>query len=329
MREDYVKTAFLAGQRAALVKLGFGPEDANRVLSLAKAKQLPKASARVVPQLAAVRGLRQKQIDHVTNMQTQHSPVGGQATSNMSGHIFPGQGSLGNQMGQAAPAFRSIPASQQKMFHAVAKGHELDELSVRPSPGALVYGHLSPDVILREHNRIVTLPPGNEQISAAFRDLRKTREGLDFMPDGMQYGQGERLSRHARKRITEGIARRKSVPAKPPVMTVSDVDYADLPLDIQERLKQGHLSALSKFGLDDTRSSPYSLDVHMPSTSPEGRETMIDQAFNTNDQLGEYGQTADGFASTMNNVLQPGAPPVSEEEGRHFAYTTDQSGGDL
>lgn len=91
----------------------------------------------------------------------------------------------------------------------------------------------------------------------------------------------------------------------------------------------GQRAALLKFGLDDTRSSPYTLDVHMPSTSPDGRETMIDQAFNTNDQLGEYGQTADGFVSAVNNVLQPGSPPVGEEEGRHFTHTTDQSGGDL
>ena len=58
---------------------------------------------------------------------------------------------------------------------------------------------------------------------------------------------------------------------------------------------------------------------------------MIDQAFNTNAQLGEDGQAADNFVSATNNVLRPGLPAAGAEPLRHFSttYMTDQSGGDL
>jgi len=95
--------------------------------------------------------------------------------------------------------------------------------------------------------------------------------------------------------------------------------------------RTGVTAALMKFGLDDTRSSPYTMEYQQPTTSPEGRGTMIDQAFQTNANLGEDGQAADNFVSAVNNVLQPGPPAAATgvEPLRHFSYQTDQSGGDL
>lgn len=98
---------------------------------------------------------------------------------------------------------------------------------------------------------------------------------------------------------------------------------------IKQAYRTGVVAALMKFGLDDTASTPYTMEYQQPTTSPNGRQTMIDQAFNTNAQLGENGQAADGFVSAVNNSLQPGPPAVGAEPLRHFSRQTDQSGGDL
>lgn len=100
---------------------------------------------------------------------------------------------------------------------------------------------------------------------------------------------------------------------------------------IKQAYRTGVTAALTKFGLDDTASTPYTMELQQTTTSPHGRSNMIDQAFNTNAQLGEYGQAADNFVSATNNILQPGAPAVGAEPLRHFSSTfmTDQSGGDL
>ena len=95
--------------------------------------------------------------------------------------------------------------------------------------------------------------------------------------------------------------------------------------------RTGVAAALMKFGLDDTASTPYTMEYQQPTTSPEGRGAMIDQAFQTNANLGEDGQAADNFVSAVNNVMQPGPPAAAAgaEPLRHFSTTTDQSGGDL
>lgn len=92
---------------------------------------------------------------------------------------------------------------------------------------------------------------------------------------------------------------------------------------------EGRRAAFLKFGIEDTASTPYTISYQQPTTSPVGRQSMIDQAFNTNAQLGEDGQAADGFVSAVNNSLQPGPPAVGAEPLRHFSNPTDQSGGDL
>ena len=103
-----------------------------------------------------------------------------------------------------------------------------------------------------------------------------------------------------------------------------------LPPDILAAMyKSGCVEALMKFGLDDTASTPYTMEYQQPTTSPEGRGAMIDQAFHTNAQLGEDGQAADNFVSAVNNVMQPGQAAAGAEPLRHFSRSTDQSGGDL
>jgi hypothetical protein len=95
---------------------------------------------------------------------------------------------------------------QHKAFEAVIKGHELAETQVKGSPLMLGFGHRSPEVILREHNMIQTLPAGNEPVAETMRAMRATREAPMFEAasgGAFQYGQSPRLSRHGRKRMLE------------------------------------------------------------------------------------------------------------------------------
>lgn len=96
---------------------------------------------------------------------------------------------------------------------------------------------------------------------------------------------------------------------------------------IKQAYRTGAQAALKKFGLDDTASTPYTMEYQQPSTNGEGQPAMIDQAFATNENLGEDGHPSDSFVSAVNNVLTPGM--AAGEEGRHFSFPTDQSGGDL
>ena len=90
---------------------------------------------------------------------------------------------------------------------------------------------------------------------------------------------------------------------------------------INAAYRAGAKAALKKFALDE--------EIQSPSTSTLGQSSFIDQAFQANADMGEMGQTADGFVSAVNNVLQPGAPPIGDPSFRHFTLPTDQSGGDL
>lgn len=97
-------------------------------------------------------------------------------------------------------------------------------------------------------------------------------------------------------------------------------------MKIKDAYRSGAHAALRKYALDDTRSSPYAISYQQPTTSPEGRGAMIDQAFATNAALG---QPDSELAAATNNTLQPGLPPGSPVEGRHFHSPTDQMGDAL
>jgi hypothetical protein len=211
---------------ASLEKTAFGPEQANKVLSIAKTLQLPKASKGLRPGLSAapnfkntVKGVarvatplgatRAEVVEHVAAQP-------GMAAVKRAGRpvIFPGKGSTQSQFsgnitdtimrGTGGPSAPAVPSNQRKMLHAVVKGHELDEIASRQALGAGQFGHRSPDVLYREHNRLVTMPAGNEKVKDFMRYQRGAGEApWLFDRVGLEYGKGPRLSRHARKRLTE------------------------------------------------------------------------------------------------------------------------------
>lgn len=231
-------------------KLAFDRHDAERVLRLAKARQLPKGSrvlfrglgAAVSNKLNLGDAIRKYRLLHGDNSAETRRWLAGKVKNGV-GHyhpsgsvIVPGKGDLiatmksalhpkakpgefaghgysHESVNKARAAFPRIKPEHNKMFHAIMKGHELDEISVKGRLGTDHFGHRSPDVIFREHNRIVTLPHGHEDIQEFMRHSRHLGgESGSLFPKGLEYGKGQRLSRHARKRLTE-LAEKKTISA--------------------------------------------------------------------------------------------------------------------
>lgn len=214
----------MADFRKGFEKVAFGPKDVDKVLSLAKKIQLPKASSRVVPVLAggpskkktlrdfantgrrmadgkATKAFSTKDIEEVFS----HDPSWRILSKNKGPAIFPGKDNLERQLrSQNTPAANApeIPKKQKKFLHSIVKGHELDETKVKSNAGATHLGHRSPDVIYREHNRLVTASKDNKEAIEFMKRFREGRESMLF-PDRIRYGEGQRLSRHARRRLSE------------------------------------------------------------------------------------------------------------------------------
>lgn len=224
-------------------KTAFNEAAANKVLSLAKRLQLPKASKAVMPGLGGIPAYKSTMKDafkagrlggftpeQVTEAVGEMPGVG--VSKQMGRAIFPGgERSLpkalrvrwtdakmlekevgpefaGKITGPLGPEPAHLPAGNMKMLHAVLKGHELDEATVRGGIGAVHLGHRSPDVIFKEHNRLMTLPKEHEAIREFMKPVRQKFEGAWLFPKGMAYGESPRLSRHARRRLTESAERR-------------------------------------------------------------------------------------------------------------------------
>jgi len=104
---------------------------------------------------------------------------------------------------------------EQRMMHnAVIKRHEMAELGINkkfrgPEPFGMGTGHMGAEAPLTDHTVLATLPKGNEPIREAVQGYRGTEanlleratRGVGGRP-GMEFGaEGQRLTRHARKRV--------------------------------------------------------------------------------------------------------------------------------
>ena len=108
-----------------------------------------------------------------------------------------------------APA-KKMTGRQRHMNEATVKTHELDEMQVKPKGSFVQFGHNSPDVILREHNRSVTMPKEFEPVRRHMKKVRNIMGDAQTLKDTFpqfNYGSGQRLSRHARKRMTDVMER--------------------------------------------------------------------------------------------------------------------------
>lgn len=204
-------------------KIAFNETQAAKVMGLAKRIQLPKASKAVRSGLSGSPGFKSLTGDALgaakrlgmdsAGMRGQvheaiNSSPGAVVSKQVGKAIFPGStGHLGKVIGA-----KGLDGKQQKMLHGVLKGHELDEATVKGGLGAAHFGHRSPDVIFREHNRLATMPKGYEPVRKSMQSAREGRESSFLFPKGTTYGEGPRFSRHARKRLGE-LAEKKTISA--------------------------------------------------------------------------------------------------------------------
>jgi hypothetical protein len=195
-------------------KRAYTLEDALKVLQVAKARKMPKGFLRI---------FEEAEIPRVTSLHTPSPDIFGFKQS------FPANVEKALAKGsivQTAPAAKvlrqglsGLPLTPQEniMVESITKGHELDELaaSYGNTPYYLnkhwheYWSHASPDVILKEHNRLVTLPEHLKQGPLKlFQELRSGPLGeANALSNYIDYGNSPRLSRHARKRILERITK--------------------------------------------------------------------------------------------------------------------------
>ena len=218
-----------------LVKLAYGPRDIDRILRLSK-QNIFKAPTRSIfgkPALIPKGELESKERtfryfakiladdpEEVAKMTRWANEAAAQAKILSGKLLMPrdGGGSVG-YIRRVAPAVKDIKLTgpQRKATESIVRGHEMDERALTKVKGSVMgdFHHRSPEVILRERNRILTLPGGNEPVRDFFQAMRTAikrkgdseaglleRATKGVSGKGIQYGEGRRLSRHARKRVT-------------------------------------------------------------------------------------------------------------------------------
>lgn len=136
----------------------------------------------------------------------------------LSGDAFTGVRDMADLTGHPLP---KLTGPQRRAFNALVHAHELDEAAAMTGRKSRLafgnMGHASPEVILKEHNRIVTLPEHLRPAGQALATIRKPvpRAPVPFGgPEGraleglVDIGRSARLSRHARKHITNLVHNR-------------------------------------------------------------------------------------------------------------------------
>lgn len=249
----------------AIEKIAFGPEDMAKVLKIVKGKQLKGVPG--IDEYAAYMPKKKLQV-FLTKFTPERRRAFDQEFRNLHGKIST------PKRGDAAQHFRSdlypehvrreareLRPHERKALDAIIKGHELDELKVKSSPAFKRLGHDSPDVILREHNRVTTLPKDHEGVRRVARALRLNSSWLGQDQEaeilrkefGLHYGNSPRLSRHARKRMVQILERPKPKKVHPMDALVAKKDK--LIKDLREKVKSRLPGFLKKSEADYGKNS--------------------------------------------------------------------------
>jgi len=207
-----------------LQKIAFGPTEMRKVLSLSAKKalkmpagQLPVGSVAfpksIVP---AQRGAVQTALSAGQISPEQASSFLQVARHGEGKMVMPHRsyGVTGQLRDMGMPA-DLVPRGQSRMAtESLMRGHEMDELALGARKSHLAYAakatHMSPDVILRERNRLVTMPEKmRSDVAGVMEPLRGYESPVleqatrGVSGKGLDYATGPRLSRHARHRVSQ------------------------------------------------------------------------------------------------------------------------------
>lgn len=101
---------------------------------------------------------------------------------------------------------KSISKEDKEMINRIGLMHEGAEIKVKKRNVAPIRSHVSPEVLLKEHNMIITLDPkkypGSINFFKTLRNITGENKLLSSIYPGFKYGQGSRLSRHKIKGMT-------------------------------------------------------------------------------------------------------------------------------
>ena len=183
-----------------LTKISFGLEEASRIARLAK-------------------GLVAK--ERIANLVGPAYVVPGIGDPSLWGKILypPRRGTIGYLKSTGSPelgrVLKSLSPEDKKLFEQLGLAHEMAERHFTgvPSGEALAkamestgIGH-APGVIPVEHNILSTLPTEHSPVREAQKLLRQDDPAIQAFERAtggrIPFGSGQRLSRHARRRITE------------------------------------------------------------------------------------------------------------------------------
>lgn len=227
MNKYYAAGALAARQVFFQEKVAFGPADARKVLALAKKRSLPRrfieeASAAGGPAWMQATARQEARSSGPMALETparmaEGAPFRGsspedvaQALKQFGGHsgiAIGGKGDATRFMRERGLSPSAKTPTERMMLEAAVKGHELDELSVPISHAVQGFGHNSPEVLFRDHNRIVTMPAEAQGAADTMRKMREQSHETSLLnehlaPFGFQFGQGERVSPSMRKAMT-------------------------------------------------------------------------------------------------------------------------------
>lgn len=208
-----------------LEKIAYGFQDVGKVLRLAKQRmvRLPKALEaggpgavtpgtvkRLTAQARGSSGWERRQV--LEDLEK---------AKEMEGKILIPKGGATKWLQKRMGFGTKLSRKGRKATESVIQGHELDELALGargkaiPSRFTRRFAHADPDVVLRERNRLLTLPQNvRGEVGKFMQELRelqpgKTEVGLlekatrGVSGQGLGYVSGPRLSRHARRRVSE------------------------------------------------------------------------------------------------------------------------------
>lgn len=147
------------------------------------------------------------------NMQQVHNRMGVNTTHAVpSGKVYAGRGNASDAFKRLGFDTGTVSPKGNKALNSVVMNHEMDEArstvsQASKSGHSFNNVHLSPAILLKEHNNLKTLRgPGSREARTVMGNLRNMggEQGLiDLKFPGYEHGKSPRLSRHAIRRMTD------------------------------------------------------------------------------------------------------------------------------
>ena len=218
--------AYGIGSALAMEKFAFGPEDAAKLMRAVQKHISPNPPIRTPKDLLAptpraypsAKQHHRNMSDQMVGPLTERGVPEEKArrfvrdmTSSSSGAPQDRAGLVLPDVSTWHPDAASFSERARKHLNALTAGHEQAEMaSYVPGRTSAVFqrsGHNSPEVMFKEHNMLVTSPEDiRAELLPWYRQMRGpsgANEAAVLKSVGVTYGEGPRISRHARKRLTE------------------------------------------------------------------------------------------------------------------------------